>query len=60
MFKFQLLQTVKDEVTGFTGVITARAEYSTDKILYLLEAVDSTGRPIEWWFEEARLRGLYE
>lgn len=59
MFKFELGLQVKDTVTGFVGIITARAEYSTGKILYLTEAIDSTGRPIEWWFEESRLELCY-
>ena len=55
MFKFNLDTQVKDTVTGFVGIITARAEYSTGKLLYLTESIDSTGRPIEWWCEEGRL-----
>lgn len=59
MFRFKLDTRVKDTVTGFVGIITARAEYSTGKLLYLTESIDSTGRPIEWWFEEDRLEICY-
>ena len=46
---------VKDKVTGQTGRITAKAEYLTGETTYLVENVDSTGRPIEYWYDESRL-----
>lgn len=55
MFYFNLGETVKDINTGYQGKITARCEYITDKRNYLVENVDTTGRPIEWWIEEERL-----
>lgn len=45
---------VKDIETGFTGIATARAEYLYNPPQILLEGIDTTGRPIEWWIPEAR------
>lgn len=60
MFKINLGTQVKDTVTGFVGVITARAEYRNNQPnRYLLEATDTTGRPIEWWYDEDRLELCY-
>lgn len=39
---------VKDKVTDYTGTITGETRY-------LVENVDSTGRPIEFWYDESRL-----
>ena len=44
----------KDRITGFEGVITAYAEYLTDTPRILLEDVDSTGRPVEFWVQTVR------
>ena len=46
---------VRDKETKFEGVVTARAEYLYDSPRVLMENVDSTGRPIEWWQNEARV-----
>ena len=46
---------VKDKETGFTGTVTARAEYLYDKPRVMVESMDSTGRPIEWWYDESRV-----
>ena len=60
MFKFPLSVAVVDKVTGFSGVITARAEYATTSPnRYLVENIDTTGRPVEWWFDEDRLESDY-
>lgn len=55
MFKFEMKERVEDNVTTMTGVVTARVEYLTSENRYLVEGVDSTGRPIEWWIDENRL-----
>lgn len=55
MNKFELGEKVRDSVTGFDGTITARAVYNTGYVSYLVENVDSTGRPIESWYDERRL-----
>lgn len=46
---------VKDKITGYSGTTTARAEYITGETRYLVESVDSTGRPTEFWYDESRL-----
>lgn len=55
MFNFSLDEQVEDTVTGFRGTITARAEYLNSPNQYLLENLDSTGRPIEYWVIESRI-----
>lgn len=58
-FKYNLSDTVKDIVTGFSGVITARAEYLNGESIYLLEAkVDN--KPVVEWFPEGRLEVVTE
>jgi len=47
--------TVTDTNTGYSGKITARAEYNIGTILYLVESVDTTGRPIEQWINSERI-----
>lgn len=46
---------VRDKETKFEGVVTARAEYLHENPRVMVEAVDNTGRPIEWWYEENRV-----
>ena len=53
--KIKLGENIKDPVTGFVGVVTARAEYMHRDPMILAEGIDSTGRPIEWWFDENRV-----
>ena len=56
MFEFDLLVSVVDKVTGYDGIITARAEYCNNAVnQYLVENIDSTGRPVEVWMAEDRL-----
>lgn len=45
---------VKDELTGYSGTVTAVAVYATGETRLLVENVDSTGRPIEWWIDATR------
>lgn len=58
MFKFELGQKVRDDIIPFEGTITARYEFLTGSNRYLLENIDSTGRPIEWTLDEARLKEI--
>ena len=58
MIKFYFGEKVKEDVTGFTGVVTAYAVYSTGEINYLIEGMDTTGRPAEFWYNENRLRSV--
>lgn len=51
---------VRDKETKFEGLVTARAEYLYGLVQVLLESVDNTGRPIEWWCNEARVEEVTE
>lgn len=53
--KFELGAKVADRVTDFKGLVTARAEYLYGEPRVLVESVDTTGRPIEFWYDEERL-----
>ena len=54
--KFGYGQTVVDKLTRFRGKVTGFAYYYGKRnSSYLVEAIDSTGRPIEYWAEEERL-----
>lgn len=47
---------VRDIVTGYTGEVTAVGYYFERKPrTFLVEGIDNTGRPIEWWVEEYRI-----
>ena len=47
---------VKDVVTGYIGEVTAVGYYFEHKPrTFLVEGIDNTGRPIEWWVEEYRI-----
>lgn len=50
MFKFQLNQIVKDSITSFQGVITARVEYVSEATQYFVESEQN-----EKWIVENRL-----
>ena len=57
-FKFELGDVIKDEITGFTGVVMARSQYHTGCHTYglLSQALGKDGKPIEWeWFDDQRL-----
>ena len=51
---------VRDKETNYQGVVTARAEYLYDRPRVLVENIDSTGRPIEWWYDESRVEEVIE
>lgn len=54
MFKYG--DTVRDIVTGFYGNVTGYADfYGKQQPQYLVETVDTTGRPIEQWVTANRL-----
>lgn len=46
----------EDQVTGFVGEVTAAAIYKTGSDRVMVESMDDTGRPIEWWFDVDRLK----
>lgn len=51
---------VRDKETKFEGLVTARAKYLYDEPSVLVESIDSTGRPIEWWYKESRVEAISE
>lgn len=53
-FQFDMDQKVTDKVSGFTGVVTARAEYSHEPSCYRVTSKDETGK--EEWYLEGRLK----
>lgn len=54
--KFRYGQKVLDKVTRFRGKVTGFSYYyEKTNCSYLVEAIDTTGRPIERWVEEERL-----
>lgn len=55
-----LKQKVKDNLTGYEGIVTGFAMYATQSAKILVEAVDSTGRPIEWWVDAERIELIKE
>ena len=52
-FKYNIKDTVRDIVTDYYGMITARVEYFNGNKQYLVEARGE--RPNEFWFTEERL-----
>lgn len=47
---------VRDKITGYTGEITAVGYYfDYEPRRFLIEGIDSTGRPIEYWVREDRI-----
>lgn len=47
--------TYRDKISGFEGVATARYEYMTGCVRYLLESGGKDGKPEEFVFDEQRL-----
>ena len=56
MIGIELGMKVKDVVTGFCGVVTAKCVYLHQEPRVLIEGIDNTGRPIEWWHDVSRLQ----
>ena len=56
MFKIEMKEKVKDNITGFTGIVTGRAEYLTGCRQYLVVAKGKKDvRGNSEWFDEDRL-----
>ena len=54
---FKYGEEVVDKLTGLTGKVTAYGfYYGKHPDSYLVESIDSTGRPISHWVDEDRLR----
>lgn len=47
-----------DTVTGYKGEITAHTTFKTGVDRVLIESIDNTGRPVEWWFDIDRIEFL--
>lgn len=63
MFRFELGLKVKDKLTGFTGFITGRAEFSLRPVSYLITKRNTEGEnnyPSEGWFFESALIPMEE
>ncbi len=61
IFKFELNTYAKDKVSGFSGIILGRTEYSTGCIHYGIfpTDLDKDGNLKEWvWFDEIRLESV--
>jgi len=55
MFKHELKKVAADKITGFTGIITVRADYLTGPKRYCLECKHPDGKVSSEWFDEERL-----
>lgn len=54
IMKIQFGATVTDQVTGLTGVVTARTEYMSGCVHYCLEYLQG-GKPETTWLDAGRL-----
>ena len=57
-FKFQMLEIVKDKVSGYQGVVMVRSEFSTGCAHYGVasQSLTSEGKVKDWeYFDESRL-----
>lgn len=56
-FKIAMGEMVTDHITGFRGQVTARVEYVTGCLQYLVQpGIDGQGKWVEsHWLDEARL-----
>ena len=50
----------KDIITGFKGVVVARAEYMYGCVQFQIEGTDHNGSPKSWWFDEPRVVAIQE
>lgn len=56
--KFNLKETVREIYTGYIGTITSVAFYVDREPMYLIENIDTTKRPVEFWYGESRLEKM--
>ena len=54
--KFSLGDKVKDKITGYKGTTTSVCFSINKPVSYLVEGIDTTGRPISDWIDEHRLK----
>jgi len=58
LFKIKMGAKVKDVITGFVGVVTARTEWLSGCVRYLVspQKLDKEGKPVEGqWIDEQQL-----
>lgn len=55
-FKFSMQQRVTIEITGESGVVIGRAEYSMTEPSYYLRYQAADGRATEEWWAESALK----
>ena len=53
MVKHELGATVKEVISGFTGVVTGRVQYITGCFQYLITSRNADVKPV--WYDEDRL-----
>lgn len=54
---YQYGDHVVDIITGYKGVVTAKCDYYGKRpVQYLIESIDKTERPCEWWVDSGRLQ----
>ena len=51
---------VKSSITNLIGTVTCVAYYLTSNTKVLVECIDTTGRPIEWWADLERIEVIKE
>jgi hypothetical protein len=54
--RFSLGNKVKDKITGYKGTITSVCFSINRPVSYLVEGIDTTGRPISDWVDGQRLQ----
>jgi len=58
IFKIEMGKKVKDSITGFSGIVTARAEYITGCRQYTVTPKAKDNKHADsYWFDEDRLVG---
>ena len=57
MFEFEMGDLVKDEISGFSGIVVTRIEYLNGCKRYsILARKLEAGKPVEEWIDEAQLK----
>ena len=54
-FKFELNDTATIEVSGETGKVIGRAEYTTGEVAFRIRYKSADGRAVETWWDETAL-----
>jgi hypothetical protein len=57
-FNTELATKVRDKVTGYEGVATARSEFLDGARRVMIERVTADGKHEETWFDDARLETI--